>query len=189
MTQLENLLGYRGTFAEPVRVLGRPCAHVEQHREAKDLWWPWNERLSTHRGPHCPCCSQPAGLPSCLARRPYRNTWWMGELWRHPELLIWAGDLRVHILLPGHITQGTRQRLGVTQQLLGDSEVLSDFPFFVGRAALEGTAGRNRNPSAAGSRWRFCVLLWSSQGLRGVWGTVPLTQPVPQGLYSCGRAI
>lgn len=50
MTQLENLLGYRGTFAEPVRVLGRPCAHVEQHREAKDLWWPWNERLSTHRG-------------------------------------------------------------------------------------------------------------------------------------------
>lgn len=135
MTQFETLLGYRGMFAEPVLVLGKTTcsrgAAQASRRPVETL-----KRKAEHS--HCLCCSQPAALPSCLARRTYRNAWWMGEIRRHPEWLMWAGALRVYIHLPGHVTQGTRQRLRVTLQLLRGSEVLIDFPCFCRQGSPRG---------------------------------------------------
>jgi len=91
-----------------------------------------------------------------------------GEARRHPELLVWPGALRVSIPTPGHETQGTQQRLGVTRQLL---RVLDDFLVFIGRVALKGTAHKQKTESqsllaAAGGAASFFPLP------RTRWGSV-----------------
>lgn len=58
MTKLENVLGYRGTLAQPVLALGRqrqsclraPHAYVEQHNQTKDLHSPWTRGWTLEGG-------------------------------------------------------------------------------------------------------------------------------------------
>lgn len=172
-------------------------AYVEKRKQAKDLRRPQNEKLSTHRGEPCPCCSQQRTTLAMLLtagrsdQLPHQKELWKctmdREAQRHPELLIRAGALWVSTPLPGHETQSTRQSLRVTQQRLRvtrklprGSKFLNDFCFFVGRAALEGAVHRNRKPSAAGSSWRCCELLCSCQGSLGSEEPSPLLSLTPR---------